>query len=88
MSAEAAAELIGSQAPKVFEVWLENWPAVELFMRCQTQWRTGPAGLLGLDYGAVLAMANLWSVGRAREVMSGVQIIEATILAQLSERAG
>lgn len=88
MSAEAAAELIGEQAPKVFEVWPENWPAVELFMRCQTQWRTGPAGLLGLDYGAVLAMANLWSVEHVREVMSGVQIIEATILAQLSERAG
>ena len=64
-------------------------------MLCQTQWRTGPVGLLGLDYGllgldygAVLAMANLWSVEHAREVMSGVQIIEATILAQLSERDG
>ena len=88
MPPEAVADLIGSQAPKVFGVWPENWPAVELFMLCQTQWRTGPAGLLGLDYGAVLAMANLWSVEHVREVMSGVQIIEATILAQLSKREG
>ena len=81
------AELIGSQAPKVFEVWPENWPALELFMQCQTQWRTGPAGLLGLDYGAVLAMANLWSMEHVRDTMTDVQIIEATILGQLSKEA-
>jgi hypothetical protein len=81
------AELIGSHAPKVFEVWPENWPALELFMRCQTQWRTGPKGLLGLDYGAVLAMANLWSMEHVRDTMTDVQIIEATILEQLSKEA-
>jgi hypothetical protein len=81
------AELIGSQAPTVFEVWPENWPPLELFMLCQTQWRTGPAGLLGLDYGAVLAMASLWGMDRVREAMADVQIIEATILEQLSKEA-
>jgi hypothetical protein len=33
-----------------FEVLPENWEAVQMFMRCQTQWRTGMAGLIGLDY--------------------------------------
>ena len=56
-------------------------------MRCQTQWRTGPKGLLGLDYGAVLAMANLWSMEHVRDTMTDVQIIEATILEQLSKEA-
>ena len=65
-------------------MWPENWAALDLFLLCKTQWRTGPAGLLGLDYGAVLAMANLWSVDHVRETMTDVQIIEAEILAQLS----
>ena len=73
--------------PKHFEVWPDNWPALDLFIQCQTQWRTGPAGLLGLDYGAVLAMANLWAMDRVRETMADVQIIEATILEQLSREA-
>lgn len=81
------AELIGSHAPKVFQVWPENWQALELFIGCETQWRTGPAGLLGLDYPAVLAMANLWKMDRVQETMADVQIIEATILAQLSKEA-
>lgn len=68
-------------------MWPENWAALDLFLLCQTQWRTGPAGLLGLDYGAVLAMANLWSVDHVRETMTDVQIIEAAILAQLSKEA-
>jgi hypothetical protein len=42
---------------------------------------------LGLDYPAVLAMANLWGLDRVRETMADVQIIEATILEQLSKEA-
>lgn len=74
-------------APQEFEVWPDNWPALELFLLCQTQWRTGPGGLVGLDYGAVLAMANLWAVDRVRETMADVQVIEAAILAQLSKES-
>lgn len=74
-------------APQEFEVWPDNWPALELFLLCQTQWRTGPGGLVGLDYGAVLAMASLWAVDRVRETMAGVQVIESAILAQLSKES-
>ncbi len=44
---------------KVFEVWPENWPVVEMFLRVQTQWRTTSGGVIGLDYGVVLEMARL-----------------------------
>ena len=85
MPAEVANDLIGSHADREFDVWPDNWAPLELFLLCQTQWRTGPGGLVGLDYGAVLAMASLWSVEQVRETMAGVQVIEAAILAQLSK---
>ncbi len=80
MSAEAAAELIGSQAPKVFDVWPENWPAVELFMRCQTQWRTDNGQRTGLVYSELIGIGNLYSVENLGKVVEGVQVIEAEIL--------
>ena len=36
-----------------FDLWPENWPAVELFLRVHNQWRTGPGGAFALDYGVV-----------------------------------
>ena len=33
------------------EVWPENWDALRLFSDNSTQWRTGPNGPAGLDYG-------------------------------------
>jgi len=82
LSAEAAAELIGSQAPKVFDVWPENWPAVELFMRCQTQWRTDNGQRTGLIYSELIGIGNLYSVENLGKVVEGVQVIEAEILNQ------
>ncbi len=82
MSAEAAAELIGSQAPKVFDVWPENWPAVELFMRCQTQWRTDNGQRTGLVYSELIGIGNLYSVKNLGKVVEDVQVIEAEILNQ------
>jgi hypothetical protein len=76
------AELIGSQAPKVFEVWPENWPAVELFMRCQTQWRTDNGYRTGLIYSELIAIGSLYSVENLGRVVEDVQVIEAEILSQ------
>ncbi|WP_191229196.1 DUF1799 domain-containing protein [Aurantiacibacter xanthus] len=41
-----------------FEVWPENWPSLQAFLACTTQWRTIPmAGgqvyYQGLDYASV-----------------------------------
>lgn len=37
-------------AHEVVEVWPENWPAWDLFVGLQTQWRIAPGGFTGLDY--------------------------------------
>ena len=78
----AVAELLGSQAPEHFEVWPENWPAVELFMRCQTQWRTDNGQRVGLIYSELIAIGSLYSVENLGRVVEDVQVIEAEILNQ------
>ena len=68
--------------PEHFQVWPENWEAVRLFIRCQTQWRVSDGRRIGLDYGAMLAMGSLFSVENLSQVVEDVQVIEAEILTQ------
>jgi len=69
-----------------FQVWEENWPAVEMFLRCQTQWRTSMAGLLGLDYGAVAWLLRLYEVENQRAVLEDLQVMEAAAMSVLNKR--
>lgn len=62
--------------PKDCKIWAEHWPAVELFSRCATQWRSGANGVLGLDYGVVLQMASLYQIQDLASVMEDLQIME------------
>lgn len=62
------------------EVWEEHADAVAMFLRCSTQWRTGPGGVIGLDYGVVLPMMDLYSVSDRRETMDNLQIMERRAL--------
>jgi hypothetical protein len=86
LNAEAVAELIGTQEPEHFEVWPENWPAAELFMRCQTQWRTDNGHRTGLIYSELIAIGSLYSVENLGQVVEDVQVIEAEILNQGAKR--
>ena len=65
------------KAPEHFEVWEENWPAVEIFLRCQTQWRTTMAGVCGLDYSAVEWLFRLYEVEDQPAVLENLQVMEA-----------
>ena len=80
------------EEPELFEVWEENWPAVELFLRVQTQWRVtqwrvGMNGPVGLDYGAVQWVISLYAVQDPRAALEDLQIMEAAVLAAVSKRA-
>lgn len=50
------------KADRSFAVWKENWPTLELFLACSTQWRTGPGGVIGLDYVAVRQVMDWLSI--------------------------
>ena len=70
-----------------FEVWPENWPAVEMFLRCQTQWRTTMAGVCGLDYAAVQWLFRLYEVKDQPAVLESLQVMEAMAIRILNKGA-
>jgi hypothetical protein len=67
-------------------VWPENWEAVRLFIRCQTQWRTDNGHRTGLIYSELLAMGSLYQIDNLSQVVEDVQVIEAEILIQGAKR--
>ena len=62
--------------PKDCSIWPEHQEALELFIRCATQWRSGSNGVMGLDYGVVLQMASLYQIQDLARVMEDLQIME------------
>jgi hypothetical protein len=64
------------------EIEPEAAPAVELFCRVLTQWRTSPNGYLGLDYGVLLSLMDLDGVKRKKRaaLLADIGIMEGTWL--------
>ena len=51
-----------------------------MFLRCQTQWRVGVSGIIGLDYTSVLEMIKLYLVEDTVAMLENLQIMEAGAL--------
>jgi len=62
--------------PKEFEIWPEHEDVVLLFLRTQTQWRVGGSGVVGLDYGVVLQVMDLYAVKERRQALEDLQVME------------
>lgn len=62
------------------ELWPENVESIALFMRVQTQWRTGQAGPTGLDYAGVHAAMRLMRVRCSLEFFDDLQAMETAAL--------
>lgn len=62
--------------PSNCEVWPEHADAVLIFLKCSTQWRTGPNGLVGLDYSVVLPLMDLCQVDDKLTVLDDLQVME------------
>jgi hypothetical protein len=75
------------QPPTDFEVWEENWLALEMFLRCQTQWRTTMSGVLGLDYVAVAWLLKLYEVENTRALLEDLQVMEAAAMMVINSRS-
>ena len=72
-----------------FEVWEENWEAVMMFLRMQTQWNVGMSGLIGLNYQALETLIRLYHVKEPVELFEKVQVIERAALVKMNtKRAG
>ena len=69
-----------------FEVWEENWEAVMMLVRMQTQWSVSMAGYVGLKYEVLLCsggLFDLYNVEDRCDVLERLQVLEATALEEL-----
>ena len=55
-----------------------------MFLRCQTQWRVGISGIIGLDYTSVIEMIKLYLVEDTVAMLENLQIMEAAALQALN----
>lgn len=76
--------------PTDVDVWPENWPAVQLFDRISTQWRTGMRGAIGLDYCAVYPVMDRMQLGAEEwlQMLDDVRAMEQAAMEQMRESAG
>lgn len=67
------------------ELCPENAGAVDLYLACQTQWRTGMGGPTGLDYTGVEASLRMGRVPRWQwpELFARLRVIELGVLSAL-----
>lgn len=68
--------------PPPTEVWPDNVAPVNVFVAMSTQWRVGPGGATGLDYGVlpqVMRMVGVAAKDRA-DIFNDVRTMEAEAL--------
>jgi hypothetical protein len=53
---------------------------VQMFLRCQTQWRSGPTGVIGLDYLALDLAFRLYGAEDPAAMLEDIQVIEGEVL--------
>lgn len=84
---DVIAEFEQAQKTEDFEVWPENWTALELFLALQTQWRIGGMGtFVGLDYNAARWVFDLHNPPNYKEAFEQLVIIEHAALILLNEK--
>ena len=72
-------------ADKNFYVLKQNWIYLEMFLRCQTQWRVGMSGIIGLDYTSVLEMIKLYGIEDSVVMIEKIQIIESAAIQAMNK---
>jgi len=84
--ADDTSHLEDQMESSTIEVHRMYLPAVELFMACQTQWRTGMVGVTGLDYMAVGLVAKTLGIKLSKKVFLWLQVMEGEALKQFSSK--
>ena len=69
-----------------FEVLEENWPAVAMFMRLQTQWVPTMGGMVGLNYQSIEFVFRIDGIENQREMLADLQVMEIAALQVLNTK--
>lgn len=70
------------------EVWPDNSEAVGLFIQLSTQWRSGPNGLIGLDYNILPADLRPGAdvTAERRDLFEAIRTMEHAALQQMRSK--
>jgi len=69
-----------------FEVFAENWHALEVFTACQTQWNyAGMGSPVGINYNALESVMRMMNIDDHNQCFEQVRFIEQGALQQISE---
>lgn len=79
MAAKVFGVLLPEKKEKDFVILKENKDALKLFLSVQTQFKTGFGGVSGLDYAAVIQVANMYSYDLP-SVFEDLQVMEVKAL--------
>lgn len=64
-------------------------PALQFFVRLQTQWRIGPMGhRIGLDYPGVQAAATMAAVELTPALFEDLQLLEMATINEIADKYG
>lgn len=76
------------QEPEAIELWPEHAEPLRLFVAMLTQWRTGLAGPVGLDYAVLPWVASQIGIGARKlsTLFADLQAMERAALNHLAER--
>lgn len=82
-----AAAIAAVQRDRSFEVWPDCWPAIDLYSRVMTQWRSSMGGLVGLDYAVVFQLLDRMGLNDTdwQDRLTDIQIIEAAVIDLMRE---
>jgi hypothetical protein len=76
-----------SSDESLFEVWEENWDAVQVFVRLTTQWNfAGMGAHIGLNYQSVDFVFALLDIKNRKEVFDDLRVMELAALAELNSK--
>lgn len=78
--------LLEPAQPQHYELWAEHGPALDLFLRSMTQWRTRGEAFVGFDYGPVLQLAQLYGMADLPMVLEDLQVMELHAVSRMNAR--
>ena len=69
------------------DVWVQHEQAVDLFIHMGTQWRVGFGGAIGLDYGVLFQLMDVYPIAQAQRqtILEQIQVMEQAALAVMYE---
>jgi hypothetical protein len=73
--------------PADYEVWEDHWDSLLMFLRCQTQWRVGGSGVVGLDYNVLLGFLPHYAVHDPARLIEDIRVMESRAVQLFNEQA-